>query len=230
MGQTNRDLSISGQPRLTRVSTESDKVPSPHGAAGVLPLSTAGSWLRPDLYRFDLALTIRTTLYDARAAQHLPNAGQGMRSQVRCYVDHGDAGQGHGVRIREDEVGVAVAVGIDAFHRSDYARSADATHELRWTGRVLDLGPRSGFSLLRARRPLFYGGGCPTGSGRRFTVVVAARGDERGERRRSEGYSRMAGNSTTSRRLLAPVSSITSRSIPRPTPPVGGIPDSSASM
>ena len=40
---------------------------------------------------------------------------------------------------------------------------------------------------------------------------------------------RIAGNSTTSRRLLAPVSIITRRSIPRPTPPVGGIPCSSAS-
>src|SRR4029453_10676677 len=41
---------------------------------------------------------------------------------------------------------------------------------------------------------------------------------------------RIAGNSTTSRRLRAPVSSITRRSIPRPTPAVGGIPYSSASM
>ncbi len=39
---------------------------------------------------------------------------------------------------------------------------------------------------------------------------------------------RIAGNSTTSRRLFAPVSSITRRSIPMPTPPVGGIPCSSA--
>ena len=135
----------------------------------------------------DLPLAVGTLLHWTRAAQRLPHLRQRSRPQVDRDVDNRDAGQGHGVRIREDEVGVAVAVGIDAFHRSDYARSADATHELRWTGRVLDLGPRSGFSLLRARRPLFYGGGCPTGSGRGFTVVVAARGDERGERRRSEG-------------------------------------------
>ena len=40
---------------------------------------------------------------------------------------------------------------------------------------------------------------------------------------------RIAGKSTISRRLRAPVSIMTSRSIPSPTPPVGGIPYSSAS-
>ena len=40
---------------------------------------------------------------------------------------------------------------------------------------------------------------------------------------------RIAGNSSTSRRLWAPVNIITRRSMPRPTPPVGGIPCSSAS-
>ena len=40
---------------------------------------------------------------------------------------------------------------------------------------------------------------------------------------------RIAGKRITSRRLFAPVSIITSRSIPTPTPPVGGIPCSSAS-
>ncbi len=40
---------------------------------------------------------------------------------------------------------------------------------------------------------------------------------------------RIAGKSTISRRLWAPVSIMTSRSIPSPTPPVGGIPYSSAS-
>ena len=44
-----------------------------------------------------------------------------------------------------------------------------------------------------------------------------------------ESYVRIAGNSSTSRRLSAPVSIITRRSMPRPTPPVGGIPCSSAS-
>jgi 4'-phosphopantetheinyl transferase len=42
--------------------------------------------------------------------------------------------------------------------------------------------------------------------------------------------SRIAGNSTTSRIESLPVSSITSRSMPRPTPAVGGIPCSSAWM
>jgi hypothetical protein len=41
------------------------------------------------------------------------------------------------------------------------------------------------------------------------------------------GY-RIAGKSRTSRSVFAPVSSITRRSIPSPTPPVGGIPCSSA--
>ena len=40
----------------------------------------------------------------------------------------------------------------------------------------------------------------------------------------------MAGKRMTSRAVLAPVKIIASRSIPRPTPPVGGIPCSSASM
>ena len=42
------------------------------------------------------------------------------------------------------------------------------------------------------------------------------------------GQSRIAGNSTTSRIDSRPVSSITRRSIPSPTPPVGGMPCSSA--
>jgi hypothetical protein len=41
--------------------------------------------------------------------------------------------------------------------------------------------------------------------------------------------SRMAGNRTTSRMLVRPVSSITRRSMPIPMPPVGGMPCSSAS-
>ena len=53
---------------------------------------------------------------------------------------------------------------------------------------------------------------------------------ERPEDGEEQAQSRIAGNSTTSRRLLAPVNSITSRSMPRPTPPVGGIPASSARM
>ena len=42
------------------------------------------------------------------------------------------------------------------------------------------------------------------------------------------GY-RKAGNSTTSRIVSRPVSSITKRSIPKPSPPVGGIPYERAS-
>jgi hypothetical protein len=46
----------------------------------------------------------------------------------------------------------------------------------------------------------------------------------------ARAQSRIAGNSTTSRIDLRPVSTITSRSIPMPTPPVGGMPCSSAWM
>jgi hypothetical protein len=46
--------------------------------------------------------------------------------------------------------------------------------------------------------------------------------------RGSPAQSRIAGNSTTSRIERTPVSTITSRSIPIPIPPVGGIPCSSA--
>ena len=42
--------------------------------------------------------------------------------------------------------------------------------------------------------------------------------------------SRMAGNSTTSRIVFCPVRIIAMRSIPKPIPPVGGIPYSSAWM
>jgi hypothetical protein len=67
--------------------------------------------------------------------------------------------------------------------------------------------------------------------GQQLAAVV--RGDDDGEHtrapaRRVAAQSRMAGNSTTSRIDCEPVSSITSRSIPMPIPPVGGIPCSSA--
>jgi hypothetical protein len=67
--------------------------------------------------------------------------------------------------------------------------------------------------------------------GVRRTLGSRRRRGERRERQRQEGaQSRIAGNSSTSRRLFAPVSSITRRSMPRPTPPVGGMPASSAWM
>ena len=61
-------------------------------------------------------------------------------------------------------------------------------------------------------------GGSRAGPGKRSRVRGSATGSG----------SRSAGNSTTSRIERRPHSSITSRSMPRPTPPVGGMPCSSA--
>ena len=68
---------------------------------------------------------------------------------------------------------------------------------------------------LRRRRPLPR-----TPSPRAATAMTAAR--------RIGAQSRIAGKSTTSRIVRLPVSSITSRSMPMPMPPVGGSPCSSA--
>ena len=64
----------------------------------------------------------------------------------------------------------------------------------------------------------------PRRNGRRRSVP------KRTTKGRAAQPSRMAGKSTTSRIVEAPVSIMTSRSMPMPMPPVGGMPRSSAWM
>jgi len=122
---------------------------------------------------------------------------------------------------------VAVAVGVLALDVEDGAGGGRAVLDPAWATGALDANPlRRGRARIRGPRARL---GVRASGG---LLIRAAPGEKRrGKReRRERAQVRIAGNSTTSRRLFAPVSSITNRSIPRPTPPVGGIPDSSARM
>jgi hypothetical protein len=90
----------------------------------------------------DLTLAERAPMHRARRAQCIAGVGQGPRAQVGSDVDHRDPGARDRLVAEQDEVGVAVAVGVDALDVGDLTRGACAFGQLGGTRRRLD--PRRG--------------------------------------------------------------------------------------
>lgn len=99
------------------------------------------------LQRMDLALPIGAGLDWAGGADQVPRAGQRARAQALADVDRGQARQGDPLRVADHEVGVAVAVRIDALDVDDPPDRFPAGGVARWAvrrGRGADRKSRRG--------------------------------------------------------------------------------------
>ena len=67
----------------------------------------------------DLTLALAPRLHRAGSADQIPQAGERVRAEAAANVDRGQSRQRDAARIEEDEVGVAVAVGIDRLDEDD---------------------------------------------------------------------------------------------------------------
>ena len=123
----------------------------------------------------------------------------------------------------------------DRAHRA--RRSARLARPATSRGRTSTGSRTCSTGSRRPTRSVRRSGGSPSGrSTTSWPTSIALRApaswdgaSSRRSRSALYGVERSAGNSTTSRIVSRPVSSITSRSMPRPSPPVGGIPYESAS-
>lgn len=69
----------------------------------------------------DLVLAVGAGLDGAGGADFVAWIGQRMRAQALAHVYGGQAGEGDALGIADDEVGVAVAIGVHALHIDDPA-------------------------------------------------------------------------------------------------------------
>jgi len=69
----------------------------------------------------NLLLAVGAGLDGAGGADFVAWAGQGMGAEAVADVDGGEAREGDALRVADDEVGVAVAVGIDSLYVDDAA-------------------------------------------------------------------------------------------------------------
>jgi hypothetical protein len=67
----------------------------------------------------DLMLAVGADLDGPGGADHIAWAGQRVRAKASADVDCGVAGEGDSLRVADDEVGIAVAVGIDPLDVDD---------------------------------------------------------------------------------------------------------------
>jgi hypothetical protein len=74
-----------------------------------------------ELEGVDLVLAVGTRLDGAGGGDFGAGAGQGMGAEAGADVDGGEAGEGDALGVADDEVGVAVAVGVDALYVDDAA-------------------------------------------------------------------------------------------------------------
>jgi hypothetical protein len=101
------------------------------------------------LERVDLALAVGAGLDRAGGADQVAHSGQRVRPQALADVDRGQARQGDPLRIGDDEVGVAVAVGVDPLDEGDPPLGAATA---RQTGRAPRGRNRFGSRRLLSRR------------------------------------------------------------------------------
>jgi hypothetical protein len=132
----------------------------------------------PDLDRLDLALPERAPVDRAGGAQQVAGPGQRIGAQPAGDVDHRDAGAGDTLRAEQDEVGVAVTVGIDGLDVDDPAARAAAVRRRRRAGdgrEMPGLRPRGRLRLRVGRGGL--------------VAAAAAEGDGEGGERAAESRS-----------------------------------------
>jgi hypothetical protein len=71
------------------------------------------------LDRVDLTLPVGASLNLAGGADQIADTGERMGTQALANVDRGQPSQGDALRVSDDEVGVSVAIGVDALDEGD---------------------------------------------------------------------------------------------------------------
>jgi hypothetical protein len=78
-------------------------------------------WCNVELEGVDLVLAVGAGLDGAGGGDFFAWAGQGMGAEAGADVYGGEAGEGDALGVLDDEVGVAVAVGVDSLYVDDAA-------------------------------------------------------------------------------------------------------------
>ncbi len=149
----------------------------------------------------DLVLAVGAGLDRAGGADQVPRPGKRVGTQADADVDRGQSRQRDPLRVADDEVRVAVAVGIDPLDIDD-PPDGDATSgmpvramrgldRLRSTANAETAKTLAVYGFLRPRRLLRRGGGFGLGS--------AAGQEERRGYRAEERYSQPAPSESESR-------------------------------
>jgi hypothetical protein len=117
----------------------------------------------------DLALAVGARGDRPGGAERIAESGKTARAKVPWDVDHRDPRGGDALAAEEDEVGVAVAVGVDPLDVDDPPARRLATREVGRTARRFD---------PRRRRTVTFGGLVRVGRIRGGRLRAAAGGEQ----------------------------------------------------
>jgi len=145
------------------------------------------------LQRMDLVLTVGTGLNGAGGADQVAWAWKWMGAEALFDVDRGEAGEGDSLGVADDEVGVAVAVGVNALDVDDAPYGFAAGGVAGWAVRGNHLVISGRPPLPRHRRDLCL---YPRGG---LVVLIGAtahekRNRDRADDRQTEGAQRHVSN------------------------------------